>query len=242
MRTPVFSLELGALTYVEIPKRQRSTSVWVVPRDPSNPTVTVKVGRKDGGSKGCVRFCICGEMKRADNDGKNITERATSKDETDEMTESELWPLQLQYPTVNDGGSTILTTKNSTFIPPPEISTFWKILAEFAEVEEWSPSLEGPPKGYKLQWKRTGGSAKASDPWIVLVDDWDTKQCEADLREFLRTKRKTTNWKLVVQVVAPAKSGGEKRDHEDDSSTESTGPSKRKKKVCIFTVIIPGQG
>jgi hypothetical protein len=181
-------------------------------------------------------------MKRADNDGKIITERATSKDETDEMTESELWPLQLQYPTVNDGGSTILTTKNTTFIPPPEISTFWELLAEFAEVEEWSPSLEGPPKGYKLQWKRTGGSAKSSDSWIELADDRDAKQCAADVREFLRTKRKTTNWKLVVQVVAVAKSGGEKRGHEDDSSAESTGPSKRKKKVCTFPVIISGQG
>jgi hypothetical protein len=95
-------------------------------------------------------------------------------------------------------------------------------------------------KGYKLQWKRTGGSAKPSDPWIELVDDRDAKQCAADVREFLRTKRKTTNWKLVVQVVAPVKSGGEKRGHEDDSSAESIGPSKKKKKVRTFTVIIPG--
>ncbi|KAA8895876.1 hypothetical protein FN846DRAFT_893752 [Sphaerosporella brunnea] len=147
----------------------------------------------------------------------------------DKMTENESWPLQLQYPTVNDGGSTSLTTKNTTFTPPPDICTFWEILAEFAEVEEWSPSLKGPPEGYKLQWKRIGGSAKSSDPWIELVDNRDAKQCAADVQEFLRTKRKTTNWKLVVQVVAPAKVGSEKRSHEDESSAESSGHGKRRK-------------
>jgi hypothetical protein len=87
------------------------------------------------------------KIKRADNNRNIVIECTTGKNETDEMTESESWPLQLQYPTVNDGGSTGLTTKNTTFTPPPNISTFWEILAEFAEVEEWSPSLEGPPKG-----------------------------------------------------------------------------------------------
>jgi hypothetical protein len=31
--------------------------------------------------------------------------------------------------------------------------------------------------------------------------------CEADVRNFMRNKRKATNWKLVVQLAVP-KSGG----------------------------------
>jgi hypothetical protein len=157
----------------------------------------------------------------------------------DEMTDtdSESWPLQLKYPVTKDGGVTI-TTKNTTFTPPPCISTFWELLAEFSEIEEWSPSMEGPPEGYKLQWKRIGGSSKASDPWIELADDRDAKQCEADIREFLQTKRKTTNWKLVVQIVAPAKGGSDKRSREDESSGESTGHRKRTKKVAKTTAIM----
>jgi hypothetical protein len=65
------------------------------------------------------------------------------------------------------------------------------------------PSTCGPPGGYKLRWKLTGGSAKSSDPWTALVDDRNARQCEADVRNFLKNKRKTTNWKLVIQVVAP---------------------------------------
>jgi hypothetical protein len=67
------------------------------------------------------------------------------------------------------------------------------------------PSHGGPPEGYKLRWRRTGGSAKSSDPWVELVDDHDAKQCAADVREFLQTKQTSTNWKLVVQVAAPHK-------------------------------------
>jgi hypothetical protein len=75
----------------------------------------------------------------------NCKRRATGKNnaETDEMTESESWPLQLQYPLANDGGSTSVTTKNTTFTPPPYISTFWELLAEFAEIEEWYVPFHG---------------------------------------------------------------------------------------------------
>jgi hypothetical protein len=92
------------------------------------------------------------------------------------------------------------------------------------------PSTCGPPGGYKLRWKLTGGSAKSSDPWIALVDDRNARQCEADVRNFLKNKRKTTNWKLVIQVVAPKAGEAMKRSHEDDSSTESRDKGRKEEK------------
>jgi hypothetical protein len=68
------------------------------------------------------------------------------------------------------------------------------------------------------------------------VDDDDVEQCEMDVRNFLKTKRKATNWKLAIQVVALKAGEASKRSHEDDSSMESKGQGRKKAKVSANKV------
>jgi hypothetical protein len=130
----------------------------------------------------------------------------------------ETWPLQLQYPNVEGG----ITTKFTSLTPPPTVDNIWELLAEEAENEEWSPSFGGPPSGFKLQWRLSGGSAKSNDPWVELGNSKDEKHCEEDVYNFLRTKRKATKWKIAVQVVTPK--AGQKR----SLNEEAAGKGKQK--------------